>query len=132
MHKKKSKTFSIATLSLAGFLVSFLRIPHFYGMSFSFLFNLLSLFTFVRRRVEFWEPIVGSGLFLFLGRVWLTELVDTNCNSNDYAYVYLECLAFFFPDTTAFRLAFAWVVARNELVTVGRFLNTTYYFLWIA
>lgn len=90
-------------------------------MSFSFLFNLLSLFTFVRRRVEFWEPIVGSGLFLFLGRVWLTELVDTNCNSNDYAYVYLECLAFFCSDAISFRLAFVHSARENELAAVFRY-----------
>jgi hypothetical protein len=73
MHKKKSNTFDRFPL-LSWLWLSFLRIPHFYGMPFSFLFNLLfsSLSLSYEGRMEFREPIVGSGLLL--GGAWLIDL----------------------------------------------------------
>lgn len=63
MHKKKSKTLSDRFPSPYLGSGSFLRIPHFYDFL-SFSFNLLSFHFSYEGRMEFWEPIVRSGLFL--------------------------------------------------------------------
>lgn len=66
--------------------------------------------------MEFWEPILGSGLSL-LGS-WLTEIVVTNCNSMTMQYIHLDRLAFPCQVQWSSDLYSFWSDVRDELATV--------------